>query len=356
MTTSSQSYQTSPGNPLTGAVNIQTGNYTILNSDGGAWIIVNSSGSVTITLPSAPPSAIFTVGVISIGTGTTTVDRNGNNINGAATNQTLTQDQGLIFSTDGTNWFTAQPGIGANSPALTGVPTAPTAAPGTNTTQIATCAFVQASTAAAFSAPTIRGSGIQSSSASSYTVSWPTGTVAGDFALIFIGHGWNAITPAGWTQLNILTGSNWNGACFGRVLSNADITAGSVTLTTGGVFNGVIAIITFQGPTAGIRAGYTTATQNVTGAATRTLAATPDGYPSTTDIVCYFGSNRNASNDTVGRGTQRQQLNATAASGCLYTEVPSSDGGIAAPVFSYSVFGGANGGDYQIYILVKGAF
>jgi hypothetical protein len=36
-----------------------------------------------------------------------------------------------------------------NAPALTGVPTAPTAAPGTNTTQIATTAFVQAAVGAA---------------------------------------------------------------------------------------------------------------------------------------------------------------------------------------------------------------
>ena len=34
--------------------------------------------------------------------------------------------------------------IGAASPELTGTPTAPTAASGTDTTQIATCAFVQA--------------------------------------------------------------------------------------------------------------------------------------------------------------------------------------------------------------------
>ena len=36
--------------------------------------------------------------------------------------------------------------VGDNSPTLTGTPAAPTASPGTNTTQLATTAFVQAAT------------------------------------------------------------------------------------------------------------------------------------------------------------------------------------------------------------------
>lgn len=50
--------------------------------------------------------------------------------------------------------LTAQLGTKANlsSPALTGTPTAPTAAPGTNTTQVATTAFIAAALAAATSA------------------------------------------------------------------------------------------------------------------------------------------------------------------------------------------------------------
>ena len=45
--------------------------------------------------------------------------------------------------TDGANTILANPAP-YNSPAFTGIPTAPTAAPGTNTTQLATTAFVQA--------------------------------------------------------------------------------------------------------------------------------------------------------------------------------------------------------------------
>ena len=73
-----------------------------------------------------------------------------------------------------------------NSPALTGTPTAPTASPGTNTTQVATTAFVE--TAIGFTAPTSASSGyteflglllqwttisIGSSPSATVTVNWP---------------------------------------------------------------------------------------------------------------------------------------------------------------------------------------
>lgn len=56
---------------------------------------------------------------------------------------------GVISSTGNVTYITSQTGTGniivvSNSPALTGIPTAPTANLGTNTTQIATTAFVQA--------------------------------------------------------------------------------------------------------------------------------------------------------------------------------------------------------------------
>lgn len=104
MTTSAQ-FPSGPGNPLTGTANVQTTNYQVLATDAGTWIVINSSGSVNVTLPATPPDAHFTIGVISIGTGTTTVVRNGHNINGVAANITLIQNQGVLLSTDGTDWY-----------------------------------------------------------------------------------------------------------------------------------------------------------------------------------------------------------------------------------------------------------
>lgn len=62
-------------------------------------------------------------------------------------------DTGKLYVGNGTQKVLINPDLPAsaaplNSPAFTGTPTAPTAAPGTNTTQIATTAFIQAAIAA----------------------------------------------------------------------------------------------------------------------------------------------------------------------------------------------------------------
>lgn len=197
-------------------------------------------------------------------------------------------------------------------------------------------------------APTIRGTAIQASSAGSYTVSWPSATVAGDLAVIFGGHGWNLIAPTGWTSLDNSTGTNWNGAVFYRVLNGADITTGSVTVTAGGSFDGVLAIASFVGGSGGIRTK--SAQQNGSGSSSVTLPT--DGSPLTTDMMLYFGSNRAASTDTVSLGSNlRQANNGSAASGCLFAGSPAAAGGVS-PVFSYS---SAGSGNYQVAVAVKGS-
>jgi hypothetical protein len=196
------------------------------------------------------------------------------------------------------------------------------------------------------SAPAIRGSGIQASSNSSYTVNWPTGTAAGDLAVIAGGHGFGLNNPTGWTVLDNSTGSNWNGAAWSRALTAADITTGHVTITTAGSFDGALAIITFVGSPGGIRA--TVAQRNGAGASSITLNT--DGSPLTTDVMVYFGSNRAASTDTVSLGSNLQQANdGSAASACLFAGSPAAIGGVS-PVFSYSA---AGSGNYQAAIAVK---
>lgn len=70
-------------------------------------------------------------------------------IDGAASYALSTQYQVSRLTTDGTNWFVAATlGISANSPAFTGTPTAPTAAPLTNNTQLATTAYADLAVAA----------------------------------------------------------------------------------------------------------------------------------------------------------------------------------------------------------------
>lgn len=199
-------------------------------------------------------------------------------------------------------------------------------------------------------APSIRGTGIQASSASSYTVNWPTGTVAGDLAIIFTGGGFGiSSVPSGWTTLDMITGaSNWNGSVFCKVLTSGDISTGHVVVSYSGTFDAVTAIITIQGTPVGFRTFKSQ--QNGSGSSSVTLRS--DVTPLTTDLAIYFGSNRAASTDTVSLGTQRQQANdGSAASGCLYTDTPAAIGGVA-PVFSYS---SAGSGNYQAIVVLRGS-
>jgi hypothetical protein len=191
---------------------------------------------------------------------------------------------------------------------------------------------------------TIRGTGIQASSASSYTVSWPSGTQAGDLAIILVGHGWGANTPSGWTAYKNLTGTNWNGAVFTKILTSQDITAGSVTVSFAGSYDGVLAIITFVGFAS---IAEVDAQRNGSGSTSVTLNTS--GAAQSTDLLVYFGSNRAASTDTVNSGTLQRQANDGAnASGCLYTQTGVS--GTLSRTFSYSV---AGSGNYQAIVFVR---
>src|SRR5260370_41227201 len=97
----------SAGGGLNG-VNSQTANYTTVSGDNGKLISFNSGSAVTLTLPAAPPSATWAVLVENVGAGILTVSRNGLNIDGAATNLTVYQNQGVIIFTDRTNYFTSR--------------------------------------------------------------------------------------------------------------------------------------------------------------------------------------------------------------------------------------------------------
>lgn len=165
------------------------------------------------------------------------------------------------------------------------------------------------------SAPTIRATTPPvSSSASSYTLTFPTGTVAGDVVLLFAGHGFQLNTPTGWTRLDKEEGSSWNGGVFAKEMVAADITTGSVTITTSGVFNGVFCLATIVGSTMSnlrdLRAVW-----NSSGVTSWTLTGPT---AKSTDLVLAWESTRLATNCTWGTGvTSLQALNATSASGSL---------------------------------------
>jgi hypothetical protein len=195
----------------------------------------------------------------------------------------------------------------------------------------------------------MRGSVAANSSAASYSITFPAGTLVGDLAILSGGHGFAfGATIAGWTTQNLMSGTNWNGAVYTRILTSLDIQQGFVTITAGGGFNGYITLATMIGATAGVR--EVDASRNGSGSATINLSTS--GAVLATDSILYFGSNRaNSATDSVNRGTLKQQGTDATASGCLYFEQLSGGGAVTA-TFSYPT---AGTGNYQACIVMKGA-
>jgi len=171
--------------------------------------------------------------------------------------------------------------------------------------------------------------------------------LAGDLAIIFTGHAWVPTLPTGWTQNDLSTGSNWNGSAYSKALTSGDISAGSVTVSFSGSFDGALAIISFVG-SAGFGVKETDPQRNGSGSASITLSTASPSSGAVADTFIYFGSNRAASTNSVNRGTlQRQANDGSAASGCLYTETGVA--GLFSATFSYSV---AGSGNYQAIVIV----
>ena len=123
-----------------------SGNYTIQQSDNNT--LIEAGGTGTITFP--PGLQQGTRVCVFTNAGATTFAVSGANFYGNGVFQTTpisaVNSFAYWFFFDGANWvITSAPYV--NSPAFTGTPTAPTAATGTNTTQIATTAFVASSIA-----------------------------------------------------------------------------------------------------------------------------------------------------------------------------------------------------------------
>jgi hypothetical protein len=176
--------------------------------------------------------------------------------------------------------------------------------------------------------PTIRATSIASFNASSVTIPWPAGTVAGDLVIIFVSDGYAVNSPTGWTILNNTGPNDWaDGLTAAKLMTSADITAGSATITLVGPYNGVAAAVTVDGSTfthvrevTALRSG---------GSASYSSAAIAGMFTAAdTDLILGFTYIRGAMNPTISNFTQLQQLNAANASGFLgkYALVPTKLG------------------------------
>ena len=76
------------------------GRYAIQNSDAGKLLFFNSSLASSVTLPSPPPSAAWTISLANIGTGLTISPPSGSLLNGSSSPITLSSG-GITIYTDG---------------------------------------------------------------------------------------------------------------------------------------------------------------------------------------------------------------------------------------------------------------
>ncbi len=196
--------------------------------------------------------------------------------------------------------------------------------------------------------PTVRGSSVAASSAASFTVAWPTGTVAGDLAVVFYGGGFDITSiPSGWTVLDHTPGTNVNGLTIAKVLSSGDISTGHVVLTPGGTFDSCVGIITFVGATSLL----TGLAAKQSGAGATSVAAGTSTYPNGAFGV-YFGMNRGAGTSTCNQGTLLHQANdGSAATGVLNAGVPGNAPFLSTATWSFT---SAGAGYYCVSLFVVG--
>lgn len=138
---------------------------------------------VLVYFPNGNSTTNFVLNVNNLGNTQVATYVPGTGLSTSTTAKQIAANEWVLFVYDGSRWIMLPTGCGIetiyapkSSPALTGTPTAPTAASGTNTTQIATTAFVQAAVqAAAGGAVAFQGvinSNTAISGLSSYTAGW----------------------------------------------------------------------------------------------------------------------------------------------------------------------------------------
>jgi hypothetical protein len=167
----------------------------------------------------------------------------------------------------------------------------------------------------------------------SFTLAWPTGTLLGDLAIIFVAAGYGpSALPTGWTSLYEQTAAaNINGLVAWKILNSADITAGSVTVNLLGTSPGGAEIITLVRTPAILECDGDQRVSVITDAIS-TSGIVPAG-----SLALYFGAGRaNGFNPhvTVNRGTLLQSHSDTDFCTCLYSE--SLAAGLTAS-FNFSV-------------------
>ena len=235
---------------LTGALSAQRNliaplvekTYTIRNTTTGGFgvKIVGPSGIGGVVIPNGTTAAVYCDGTDFFPATT-----------GSLGNQVINGNLLVTGTTSLTGALTASTAtfsgaISSVNPTFTGTPTAPTASAGTNTTQIATTAFVQGiagtlgtmstqnANAVAITGGTINGTTIGASTAAS--IAGTTGSFSGNLASLGIVSGtsavFGAVSGTTGTFSSTVSGSSFTGAGTGLTGTAASLSIGGNSATT----------------------------------------------------------------------------------------------------------------------------
>jgi|GEM_PF-6016770 len=146
--------------------------------------------------------------------------------------------------------------------------------------------------------PNIRGSNSTTSTTGSITISLSGGTLAtnpaqaGDLVLLHVANGWSPSVPSGWATISpVPPTSVWFAFTASKILTSGDISTGSITISTGGVFNAIAELYVFIGATGGVREFV----RSDTAGGNYTTTLTTSSAVLATDVGVYFGSVRTGS-------------------------------------------------------------
>lgn len=190
-------------------------------------------------------------------------------------------------------------------------------------------------------------SSVYVNNANSAVISLPAGAVAGDTLIIFASHAYNVVAPTGFTVLHNVSQSNYQGGTFTKVLVAADITAGSFTISFGGVYYGDIAAVCIVGSTMNIR--YKAFASATSGASSR--SQTTNATPLTGDLAIYYAAGRGNTTISSSQGAA-QASNASVNSSFVLTAGNLAADGAITETWTYPV---VPTGDYQALLIVTDA-
>jgi hypothetical protein len=205
----------------------------------------------------------------------------------------------------------------------------------------------------------LRGSGAAYiNNAESGSIAFPAGAAAGDYCVLFAEHGALVDQPFGWRVIDSSRNGALAGAAFEKVLTAADIAAGSVSVGFGSDVGGrasygLLAIAAFVGPCAGHR----TAASSINLSSALSRAVTTDATPQAGDYALFFGADRDPTTiPTTGSvsssaGSTLQSSSNFSSCGILAGQALGA-GGAVADTFTFSA---ASSADYEIIVIVAPA-